>query len=98
MQRFPFNPPDYIVDIKSAPQYSAFDIVRCPAIDQMLTLLPSEEARALYVANWCNQDYAAADLWGGELKRTHTLASGASHCNFIIYPTINKIAINNPDI
>jgi hypothetical protein len=39
-------------------------------------------ASDLCVGAWCNQDFALAKLWGGELHRTKTLAAGDDHCDF----------------
>lgn len=82
MTKFPFNPPGFQSKMLASERGGRFDVLRCPVADQMQALLPEQEARNLCVATWCNQDYAAAELWGGRLERSGTIASGADRCDF----------------
>jgi hypothetical protein len=77
--RFPFTPPCYRFQ-RSQPQPGTveIDMRRCPVADYMAT----QDASELCVSAWCNQDFALAELWGGELRRTKTLAGGDEHCDF----------------
>ncbi len=81
---FPFNPPGYKIEKQSSDNGAAFDVFRCPVADRMSATLPAQDAKDLCVASWCNQDYAAAEIWGGWLERTSTLAGGADRCDFQI--------------
>ena len=77
--RFPFTPPCYRFErSESEAGTVAFDMRRCPVADYM----GAEDASDLCVAAWCNQDFALAEQWGGELHRSKTLAKGDDHCNF----------------
>lgn len=82
MTKFPFNPPGFQSEMMPSEQGGRFDVLRCPVADQMLALLPDEEARELCVATWCAQDYPAAAMWGGRLERSGTIAGGADRCDF----------------
>ncbi len=76
--RFPFNPPGY--QFESAPSDSsiAFNILGCP----IARYLQKHDAADLCVASWCNLDFALAEMWGGKLERTGTLAEGRQQCDF----------------
>lgn len=82
MTKFPFNPPGFQSNMLASERGGRFDVLRCPVADQMRALLPEQEARNLCVATWCIQDYAAAELWGGRLERSGTIANGADRCDF----------------
>jgi L-2-amino-thiazoline-4-carboxylic acid hydrolase len=77
--RFPFSQPGYRYE-RSQPRPGAvnIDIRRCPVADYMR----AQGAGELCVGTWCNQDFALAELWGGELIRTKTLAAGDELCDF----------------
>lgn len=77
--RFPFTPPCYRFE-RTEPECGTveIDMRRCPVADYMAT----QDANGLCVSAWCNQDFALAELWGGELHRTETLAEGAERCDF----------------
>jgi hypothetical protein len=76
--RFPFNPPSYEFDRTSTAHGIAVAMHRCPVADY----LRAHDAADLCVGSWCNLDYALAELWGGSLERSGTLAEGAGECDF----------------
>jgi hypothetical protein len=39
-------------------------------------------ASDLCIETWCNLDFPLAEMWGGRLERTQTLAAGCEHCDF----------------
>lgn len=82
MTKFPFNPPGFQSNMLGSKRGGAFDVVRCPIIDQMRVILPDQDARNLTVTAWCMQDYPTAELWGGGLERSGTLADGSDQCDF----------------
>jgi ubiquinone biosynthesis protein len=77
--RFPFNPPAYRFDL-SYPDADtvAIDMHRCPVADYFR----AQGAADVCAGTWCTQDFALAQLWGGELQLTGTLARGADLCDF----------------
>lgn len=77
--RFPFTPPCYHFQ-RTQPEKGAIeiDMRRCPVADYMA----AQDASELCVSAWCNQDFALAELWGGRLDRSKTLAKGDEHCDF----------------
>jgi ubiquinone biosynthesis protein len=76
--RFPFNEPGYGLRRVEDRDAVAFDILRCPVAEYFA----KHDAQDLCVSAWCNQDYALAELWGGRLRRTGTLAGGSARCDF----------------
>ncbi len=60
----------------------AFDCVKCPVAE----LLASHNASELCVQTVCRLDFPLAETWGGHLKRTGTIASGAPRCDFSWLP------------
>jgi L-2-amino-thiazoline-4-carboxylic acid hydrolase len=77
--RFPFSRPGYRYERFTTAQGAvAIDMHRCPVADY----LAGHDARALCVGTWCNLDFALAELWGGRLERTETIASGCERCDF----------------
>jgi hypothetical protein len=76
--RFPFNPPGYRYDVAPLQDGLAIDIHRCPVAEY----LGAHGAADLCVGAWCNLDYALAEMWGGQLERTTTLAGGGKRCDF----------------
>ncbi len=79
---FPFGPPSYgWRDIKTADDAIAFDCVKCPVAE----FFASQDASELCVQTFCRLDFPLAEAWGGELKRTGTIASGAPRCDFRWY-------------
>jgi hypothetical protein len=76
--RYPFNRPGYrYLDVRE-PRGRGLGMLRCPVAEY----LAAHEASDLTVATWCNFDFPLAQMWGGELERHGTLASGADRCNF----------------
>lgn len=76
--RFPFNPPGYQFERAPSDCGIAFNIVGCP----IARYLQKQDAADLCVASWCNLDFALAEMWGGKLERTGTLAEGRQQCDF----------------
>ena len=80
---FPFGPPSYEWrDVASLDGAIAFDCVKCPVAE----FFASHDASELCVQTFCRLDYPLAQMWGGELRRSGTIASGAKHCDFRCYP------------
>ena len=77
--RFPFSRPAYRYERSTpSPGVVAIDMRRCPIADY----LAAHDARELCVGTWCNLDFALAELWGGRLERTTTIAARCDHCDF----------------
>ncbi len=76
--RFPFTPPGYIFERLPSSDGVSFDMQRCPVAEYF----HKEDASDLCVGTWCNLDYALAEMWGGSLERTETLAAGHARCDF----------------
>lgn len=80
---FPFGPPSYEWrDVASLDGAIAFDCVKCPVAE----FFASHDASELCMQTFCRLDYPLAQMWGGELRRSGTIASGAKHCDFRWYP------------
>ncbi len=80
---FPFGPPSYEWrDIVSSDGAIAFDCVKCPVAE----FFASHDASDLCVETFCRLDFPLAEAWGGQLKRSGTIASGAQRCDFRWYP------------
>lgn len=79
---FPFGSPSYEWrDVPSQDGAIAFDCVKCPVAE----FFASQNASELCVQTFCRLDFPLAETWGGELKRTGTIASGAERCDFRWY-------------
>jgi ubiquinone biosynthesis protein len=77
--RFPFSQPGYRWRRASPrPGTEIVDIQHCPVADYLV----AQGAGDLCLDTWCNQDFALAEVWGAHLKRSQTIAMGASHCDF----------------
>jgi ubiquinone biosynthesis protein len=76
--RFPFGRPGYRFETVPEPSGRGLDVLRCPVADY----LTSQGASDLCVGSWCNLDFALAEMWGGRLERSQTLAGGAPRCDF----------------
>jgi len=76
--RFPFTPPGYIFERLPSSEGISFDMQRCPVAEYF----QKQEASDLCVGTWCNLDFALAEMWGGRLERTETLAAGHARCDF----------------
>ena len=80
---FPFGSPSYEWrDVPSPDGAIAFDCVKCPVAE----FFASHDASELCIQTFCRLDYPLAEIWGGKLERTGTIASGAGHCDFRWYP------------
>lgn len=78
-RRFPFGPPSYVmVDVAADPDVVAFDVHRCPVAE----VFHAQELGTLCEHSWCNLDFPLAQRWGARLERGHTLAGGATCCDF----------------
>lgn len=80
--RFPFNPPGYVFERLPSDDGISLDMLRCPIAEY----LSANGAADLCVGSWCNLDYGLAEMWGGRLERTGTLAAGADRCGFRFKP------------
>lgn len=80
--RFPFNPPGYEIERLPDGEGVAFNVRRCPIAEYF----QAHAAADLCVASWCNLDYALAEMWGGRLERSGTLANGDPLCDFRFVP------------
>lgn len=76
--RFPFNSPGYKLERIPSDCGIAFNILACP----IASYLQQQGGADLCVASWCNLDFALAEMWGGKLERTGTLAEGKDRCDF----------------
>jgi hypothetical protein len=76
--RFPFTPPGYLFNRLPSEEGISLDMLRCPVADY----LRREEASDLCIGTWCNLDFPLAEMWGGRLERTKTLAAGCERCDF----------------
>ncbi|MFV1998433.1 MAG: L-2-amino-thiazoline-4-carboxylic acid hydrolase [Acidiferrobacterales bacterium] len=76
--RFPFTPPGYIFERLPSSDGISFDMQRCPVSEYF----QKQEAPDLCVGTWCNLDYSLAEMWGGWLERSETLAAGCTRCDF----------------
>lgn len=80
---FPFGSPSYEWrDVPSLDGAIAFGCVKCPVAE----FFASQNASELCVQTFCRLDFPLAETWGGELKRSGTIASGAERCDFRWYP------------
>lgn len=76
--QFPFTPPGYIFKRLPSNDGTALNMLRCPVADYF----HQQNASDLCVGTWCNLDFALAEMWGGWLERTTTLANGDTQCDF----------------
>lgn len=76
--RFPFTPPGYVFERQPRSDGISVDILRCPVAEYF----HDQDAPDLCIGTWCNLDFALAEMWGGWLERTETLAAGSASCNF----------------
>ena len=93
---FPFGSPSYQWrDAFSQDGAIAFDCVKCPVAE----FFASQNASELCVQTFCRLDFPLAETWGGELKRTGTIASGAERCDFRWYagaPPLDSPTLADP--
>jgi len=76
--RFPFSPPGYLLERLTSQDGISFDVRRC----MIAEYFRDQGAADLCVGTWCNLDFALAEMWGGWLERSQTLAAGSSRCDF----------------
>jgi ubiquinone biosynthesis protein len=76
--RFPFTPPGYVFERLPSSDGISLDMLRCPVAEYF----HKQDASDLCVGTWCNLDFALAEMWGGWLERTETLAVGCARCDF----------------
>lgn len=77
--RFPFSQPAYRFTVETRDDDTiVIDLRRCP----VASYFQAAGAGRVCAGTWCTQDFALAQLWGGRLELTGTLAGGADHCNF----------------
>jgi L-2-amino-thiazoline-4-carboxylic acid hydrolase len=76
--RFPFNPPGYAFERLPSDDGISLDMLRCPVAEYLC----ANGAADLCVGSWCNLDYGLAEMWGGRLERSGTLAAGDDRCGF----------------
>lgn len=77
--KFPFSSPSYQWQfIETEKNVVGFNCLRCPVAEYFQSYDLSE----LCVATWCNLDFPLAKTWNAELKRTGSIAGGASYCDF----------------
>jgi ubiquinone biosynthesis protein len=75
---YPFNTPGYIYERVSSNDGMVFEIFRCP----VAKYFAGQDAADLCVSAWCSQAYGLAEMWGGQLEQTRTLAGGHDRCDF----------------
>lgn len=89
---FPFGSPSYEWrDVPSTDGAIAFDCTKCPVAE----FFASQNASELCVQTFCRLDFPLAEKWGGQLKRTGTIASGAPLCDFRWKPQGTMDAVPN---
>lgn len=82
MDVFPFGPGSYCKRWISSERGGVFLVTRCPYQELHHRLLPPADARDYCQGTACNLDYPLAEMWGGHLERTRTLADGGKFCDF----------------
>lgn len=76
---FPFGAPGYgWRDVPSADGAIAFDCTKCPVAE----FFAKQNSSELCVQTFCQLDFPLAEKWGGQLRRSGTIASGAEKCDF----------------
>lgn len=76
--KFPFGPPGYLLQRLPSDEGISFDIQRCIVAEYFR----AQGAAQLCMGTWCDLDFALAEMWGGWLERTETIAGGFSRCDF----------------
>lgn len=78
-RRFPFSSPSYgWKDLPGEKNEVVFNCTRCPVANYF----KSKGLADLGYNTWCKYDYRLAELWGGKLELTNTIAGGADECDF----------------
>ncbi|MEO8505793.1 MAG: AarF/UbiB family protein [Acidobacteriota bacterium] len=76
---FPFSAPSYgWRDVPCADGAIAFDCTKCPVAE----FFGEHDASEVCVQTFCRLDFPLAEKWGGQLRRSGTIASGAPMCDF----------------
>ncbi len=76
---FPFTSPDYgWEDVSTDKNIVAFNCTRCHVAEYFQKF----ELGDVCYHTWCKLDFPLAEQWGGELKRTGSIAGGAEKCDF----------------
>lgn len=76
--RFPFSPSGYIFKRLPCNDGILLDMLRCSIAEYS----QAHEASDLCIGTRCNLDFPLAEMWGGWLELTETLAAGNAHCDF----------------
>ncbi len=76
--RFPFTPPGYVFERLPSSDGISLDMLTCPVAEYF----HKQDASDLCIGTWCNLDFALAEMWGGWLERTETLAAGCARCDY----------------
>jgi ubiquinone biosynthesis protein len=80
---FPFGAPSYEWrSVQSTDGAIAFDCLKCPVAE----FFADRGASELCIRTFCELDFPLARAWGGQLRRSGTIASGAGHCDFRWHP------------
>lgn len=77
-RKFPFNPPGYDMKDVNCVNEVAYDVLKCPVANYFMKIGELEFCSG----TWCDLDYSLAQLWGGCLERTSTIANGDDRCDF----------------
>ncbi len=76
---FPFTSPDYgWEEISSDKNIIAFNCTRCHVAEYFKKF----ELGDVCYNTFCKLDFPLAEQWGGQLKRTGSIAGGAEKCDF----------------
>jgi len=76
---FPFGSPSYLwKDLPAEKGTVAFNCERCPVANYF----KEKDLADFGFSTWCKYDYRMAELWGGKLELTNTIAGGAEVCDF----------------
>lgn len=78
-RKFPFGSPSYKwKDLPGQQNEVRFNCERCP----VATYFKGKGLAEVGYSTWCQYDYRMAELWGGKLELTNTIAGGAEVCDF----------------
>ncbi len=78
-RKFPFNSPSYQWnDEPSLNNTVCFNCLKCPVAEYFET----KNLSIFCVETWCAFDFPLAQLWGGTIERTGSIAGGSKVCDF----------------
>jgi L-2-amino-thiazoline-4-carboxylic acid hydrolase-like protein len=78
-RRFPFNSPSYLWSDQPGPANTVcFDCLKCP----VATYFATKNLSKFCAETWCAFDFPLAELWGGKLERSGSIAGGSKVCDF----------------